>query len=73
LGQRLAARNIVDGDLATFLVGVLTIVLVARLLMLIPFVGFLVAGLIYLFSFAFTVGGWLAARRQQATMVGVTR
>lgn len=73
LGQRLAARNIVDGDLATFLVGVLTIVLVARLLMLIPFVGFLVAGLIYLLSFALTVGGWLAARQQQAVMVGVTR
>jgi cytoskeletal protein CcmA (bactofilin family) len=72
LGQQLAARKLLAGDLTTFLVGVLTIVLVARLLMLIPFVGFLFAGLIYLLSFALTVGGWLAARQPQAVMVGVT-
>jgi uncharacterized membrane protein len=45
------------------LAGVLAIVVAARLLSVIPCVGVLAAGLIYLVSFALTLGGIILARR----------
>jgi hypothetical protein len=69
LGRLLNARNVVQGELAALLVGVLTIVLVARLFNLIPLVGALAAGLLYLLSLSLTIGGLILARRQSNVMV----
>lgn len=65
VGRKIAAATgAFDTELAQLLVGIVAIVVVARLLMLIPCVGELAYRVIYLASFAFAVGGWLLARRQ---------
>ncbi|MCX6044610.1 MAG: hypothetical protein NT075_05810 [Chloroflexi bacterium] len=69
LGRKLVANagsysSRLSGTLATLLTGALAIVLVARLIGTIPFVGLLVAALIYLLSFALALGGMIVSRRQ---------
>jgi cytoskeletal protein CcmA (bactofilin family) len=66
LGHLLADRGYALGELVALLVGTLTIVLVARLLALIPCLGVLLAGLIYLITFALALGGIIRARRRGA-------
>jgi hypothetical protein len=70
VGRKLAgATGAVRGELAALLLGVVVIVLVARLLALVPCVGGLAAWAIYLLSFALAVGGWLGARRRRDRVV----
>ncbi len=69
LGRKLVANagsysSRLSGTLATLLIGALAIALVARLIGTIPFVGLLVAALIYLLSFALALGGLIVSRRQ---------
>ncbi len=69
LGRKLAPHagsyaNRLSSPLAILLTGTLTIVLVARLIGTIPFVGVLVVALIYLLSFALALGGLIVSRRQ---------
>ncbi|CAN5710276.1 hypothetical protein BH10CHL1_BH10CHL1_08110 [soil metagenome] len=69
LGRKLVAHagrysSRLSSTLATLLTGVLTIVVVARLIGTIPFVGLLVAALIYLLSFALALGGLIVSRRR---------
>ncbi len=70
LGRKLsAALGIVRGDLATLLLGIATIVVVGRLIALIPCVGDLTSGAIYMLSFALAVGSCLLARQRPAALV----
>jgi hypothetical protein len=64
LGQWLAGYGWIRGGLAAYLVGALAIVIVARLISLIPCVGVLLAGAIYLLSFALALGGIILSRRR---------
>ncbi|MCL4858816.1 MAG: hypothetical protein KJZ93_05390 [Caldilineaceae bacterium] len=67
VGRQLGERGYIAGELSAFLAGVLAIVVAARLLSVIPCVGVLAAGLIYLVSFALTLGGIILARRGSRT------
>ena len=73
VGRKVAERtDRITGTLTTLLVGALLIVLVARLFSVIPFVGVLIAAVIYLFSFALALGGmWVSRRQPNATPVRV--
>lgn len=64
LGEILRSRGYLSSELGAYWVGALSIVLLARLLLLIPCVGPLAAGLLYLASFVLAVGGLIQARRQ---------
>lgn len=64
LGGFLRARGYVTGELVALWVGTLAIVILARVLLLIPCVGALAAGLLYLASFVLAVGGLFLARRR---------
>lgn len=69
IGQRLAQLGYPIGPLPTLLSGVLLIVLLARVISVIPFLGTLVAGVIYLICFALTLGSLIVGRRQRSTPV----
>jgi hypothetical protein len=69
VGRRLLGRGYFTNPLWAFVAGVLLIVLVARLLSVAPCIGALAAGVIYLLSFAFTLGGWFKARPAVAITV----
>ena len=65
LGRRLTTQTKrFSGTLPTLLVGTLVLVVVTRLIGAIPFVGAVVAALIYLLSFALALGGIIVSRRQ---------
>lgn len=65
VGQKLVAfTGRWTNELGALLIGVLAIVLVARLFSVIPCVGAVVAGLIYLLSFALALGSLIVSRRQ---------
>lgn len=64
LGQQLAARGLVASGLLATVAGALVIVLVARLVAIVPCVGTLIAGVIYLLSFAVALGGIILQQRQ---------
>jgi cytoskeletal protein CcmA (bactofilin family) len=64
LGGYLRARGYITGELAGLWVGALAIVILARVFLLIPCVGPLAAGLLYLASFVLAVGGLILARRR---------
>lgn len=64
LGGSLRARGYVTGELVALWAGALAIVILARVLLLIPCVGPLAAGLLYLASFVLAVGGLIQARRR---------
>ncbi|MFN8487181.1 MAG: hypothetical protein U0350_06275 [Caldilineaceae bacterium] len=67
VGQKLVAfTGRWTNELGALLIGALSIVLVARLISVIPCVGPVVAGLIYLLSFALALGGLIVSRRQPA-------
>jgi len=64
-----------DGDLAHLLLGIAVIVLICRLLTVIPCLGDLVFQVIFLVSFALTVGSWLLRLRrppQQTAFISVS-
>jgi hypothetical protein len=61
IGQMLGAP---DGELPRLLVGIATIVLVGRVLVVIPCAGALAFQVIFLGSFILSVGGWFLARRR---------
>jgi hypothetical protein len=61
-----AAAGGVRGDLVNLLIGIVLIVVVARVLSWVPCVGVLAALGVYLLSFALAVGGWILARRPAA-------
>lgn len=64
VGQQLAALGYQVGPVARLIGGTLLIVLVARLFALIPCVGIVMAGMIYLLSFALALGSfWLGRSR----------
>ncbi len=70
LGRKLAAATgWVHGDLPSLLLGVAVIVIVGRVISLVPCVGGLTFGAIYLVSFALAVGGLLLARQRPVTPV----
>lgn len=60
------AIGIAGGELLQLLIGIAAIVLIARVLTIIPFLGDLAFQMIYLASFALTVGSWILARRRPA-------
>ena len=68
LGDLLSERGYVQGPLLALLAGALVIVLAARIFSLIPCVGAVVAGLIYLLSFVLTIGGLIVARRTKTVV-----
>lgn len=66
LGRKLSeVGGAVTGDLPAMLLGIVTIVLAARLLALIPCAGGLASLAIYLLSFALAVGSWLMVQRRK--------
>lgn len=70
VGRKLAqAIGIADGEVPRLLLGIAVVVLVGRLLTVIPCIGDLAFLMIYLASFALTVGSWLMARRQPPSAV----
>jgi cytoskeletal protein CcmA (bactofilin family) len=69
VGRRLAMLGYQVDPLAALIVGALVIVLVARVVSLIPYLGPLVAGVIYMVSFALTLGSLIAAQRQRQALV----
>jgi hypothetical protein len=69
VGQRLAQLGYQIGPLPALLSGVLLIVLVVRVISIIPCLGTLVAGVIYLICFALTLGSLIVGRRQPSTPV----
>lgn len=66
IGQRLAALGYPLAPLPLLIIGTLAIVLLARLLALIPCVGMVMAGMLYLVSFALTLGSLGVGRRSPA-------
>jgi cytoskeletal protein CcmA (bactofilin family) len=66
LGSLLAGRGYINNRLLALLAGALLIVLAARLIAVIPCIGLLTAGVIYLLSFVMALGGLILARRQRA-------
>jgi cytoskeletal protein CcmA (bactofilin family) len=69
VGRQLHGRGYLASPLWAFVTGALLIVLAARLLSVVPCVGALAAGVIYLLSFAITLGGWFKARQTVAAPV----
>lgn len=69
IGRKLAAATgVVKGDLPALLLGIVVIVLVARLLTFVPFLGELAFRALYLLSFALAVGAWIVAQRRPTTV-----
>lgn len=64
VGRKIGQWAGVDAELPRLLLGIAAIVLVARLLTVIPCAGDLAFQVIFLASFALSVGGWLLARRR---------
>jgi hypothetical protein len=65
VGRRLGElTGVPDGPLARLLVGIAAIVLIGRILTVVPCVGDLTFLVLYLASFAVSVGSWLLARRR---------
>ncbi|RIK36008.1 MAG: hypothetical protein DCC55_28625 [Chloroflexi bacterium] len=64
LGGVLVGRGYATGELVALWVGTLAIVVLARVLLLVPCVGAVAAGLLYLVSFVLAVGGLILTRRQ---------
>jgi hypothetical protein len=69
VGQRLALLGYAVASLPLLIGGTLLIVLVARLLALIPCVGVVMAGMIYLVSFALALGSFWVGRRERGVAV----
>lgn len=67
VGRNVAkAAGIAGGELLQLLIGIAVIVVTAQVLTIIPFVGDLAFQVIYLASFALTLGSWILARRRSA-------
>lgn len=65
VGRKVArALGVGRGDVIALVLGIAVIVLLARVLVFIPFVGELVFRALYLLSFALAVGAWLLERRK---------
>lgn len=67
VGRNVAkAAGVAGGELLQLLIGIAVIVVTARVLTIIPFVGDLAFQVIYLASFALTLGSWILVRRRPA-------